>query len=278
MMPNMENNISSFVIRQNNTNKSVEIIKVNGKLLKTEATAVLRQVREAINCMPKKIIIDLNDVFTINVSGTQAIRESSNLCHKNGIEFELVSYSDAIINMISSPDLSLVTDPSKPIIDFLYSESIPIGVECTSDTWKMYEFIALADASAIPILREKILEAASITGASEDVLTDIQIASGEALTNAYKHGSPKKGLNKIKLRFMICTSVIAVEIEDEGEPFNHWTNYLADPIELRDHGMGIFLMKESMDKVEFFSGMSGNKVRMLKWLQKNESKQYANAM
>jgi hypothetical protein len=35
---------------------------------------------------------------------------------------------------------------------------------------------------------------------------------------------------------------------------------------MRDHGMGIYLMRHAMDVVEFACNCPGNRVSMLKWL------------
>lgn len=98
-------------------------------------------------------------------------------------------------------------------------------------------------------------------------MCDIKIAVGEALTNAYRHGSPKKGVSRIEVRCMTCSAAFVVEIQDEGPSFNPDDTPDPDPRKLKDHGMGIYLMREAMDVVEFSSTGSGNVVRMVKWLE-----------
>ena len=61
-----------------------------------------------------------------------------------------------------------------------------------------------------------------------DAMCDIQIAVGEALTNAYRHGSPEKGKSRIGLKCSVCDKVIVLEVQDEGEPFD--SGAVADPI------------------------------------------------
>ena len=124
--------------------------------------------------------------------------------------------------------------------------------------------MAISDASLIAVLRQRAVDAAVEAGADADELCDIKIAVGEALTNAYRHGSPDKGKNKIHLRCTICTGTLIIEIEDEGKPINTNSTKEPDPKQMKDHGMGLYLMRQAMDKVEFFNNCPGNRVRMLK--------------
>ncbi len=98
-------------------------------------------------------------------------------------------------------------------------------------------------------------------------LCDVQIAVGEALTNAYKHGSPRKGVSQIQMRCMSCPAAIVFEVQDEGSPFDPNGTCLPEPHKMRDHGIVIYLMREAMDVVEFESDCPGNRVRMIKWLR-----------
>ncbi len=139
------------------------------------------------------------------------------------------------------------------IADLRRKSSIDLG-KC-----KTYEYVVASESSMISVLRNKACDAAIEAGAHGDDLCDIQIAVGEALTNAYRHGSPNKDINKIAMRCIICSNAYVVEIEDEGEPFDPHSTSEPDPKMLRDHGMGIYLMRQAMDEVEFTIGAPGNK-------------------
>jgi len=132
--------------------------------------------------------------------------------------------------------------------------------------WKVHEYEVESDPSVISSLREKATSAAREAGARGDTLSDIQIAVGEALTNAYRHGSPKKPENRISLRCMTCPMAVVVEISDEGDRFDFDNCSDPDISQMRDHGMGIYLMRQAMDVVEFCCDCPGNRVRMIKWL------------
>jgi len=133
--------------------------------------------------------------------------------------------------------------------------------------WKTSEYDVVSDPAAVSRLREKVTQAAVEAGACGEALCDIQIAVGEALANAYKHGSPHKGVSRIQLRCMSCPAAMVVEVCDEGSPFDPESASRPQPLKMREHGMGIYLMREAMDVVEFECGQPGNTVRMIKWLR-----------
>ncbi len=130
---------------------------------------------------------------------------------------------------------------------------------------RVAEFLVPSDARVISTLRYNAAIVASQAGATADILRDIEIAVGEALTNAYKHGSPEKGCSLILMKCAACDRAFAVEIRDEGSPFDPSFVAEPDPHSMREDGMGIYLMRCVMDVVEIECGLPGNRVRMIKW-------------
>lgn len=130
---------------------------------------------------------------------------------------------------------------------------------------RVAEFLVPSDARVISTLRYNAAIVASQAGATADILRDIEIAVGEALSNAYKHGSPEKGCSLILMKCAACDRAFAVEIRDEGSPFDPRFVTEPDPHSLREDGLGIYLMHSVMDVVEIECGLPGNRVRMIKW-------------
>ncbi|MDH7602832.1 MAG: ATP-binding protein [Armatimonadota bacterium] len=131
---------------------------------------------------------------------------------------------------------------------------------------RVAEFVVPSEAHALATLRINAAKLASQVGAPPDALCDIELAVGEAITNAYKHGSPDKGSNLILMRCAVCERAFAVEIQDQGPAFDPDFIGEPDPHSLREDGMGIYLMRCVMDVVEIESELPGNRVRMIKWL------------
>lgn len=214
---------------------------------------------------PEQVLVDLAQVGMIDSSGLRALLQSRKLCEEAGVGLELACVPECVGRIINMSGFGSVFGlPGLQIRET--NSQIASDVEFDALGWKISEHVAASDPSVIAILRGKVRDAAIEAGARDDVLCDIQIAAGEALTNAYKHGSPMKGENKITLRCMSCGKALVIEVEDEGTEFDPCATSDPDPKQMRECGMGIYLMRQAMDAVDFTTGCHGNKVRMVKWL------------
>lgn len=239
-------------------------IKINSDICYNNAHQVVEAVREAISRAPGRLIIKLGEVSMMDSSGLRALLQSRRLCEQAGIALELADVSDCVARVISMSGFEQTFGLERARIRPPARERPESHAEFTG--WKTFEHVAASDPLLIAVLRDRVSKAAMEAGASGETLCDIKIAVGEALTNAYKHGSPNKGADKIRLRCIVCPQAVVVEIEDDGEPFDPDATTIPDPKQMRDHGMGIFLMRQTMDVVEFRSDCPGNRVRMIKWL------------
>lgn len=246
--------------------ETVVVVTADSTLCYENAGGLLESARDALSRKPERLTLDLGEVDMIDSSGLRTLLLIHKSCDESGAELRLGSVSNCVARIISMgrlghvfglPDLRWDTRPSEPVM--------PIDLEGAQ--WKIHEYAAASDACIIAGLRERAVEAAIEAGATGDALCDIRIAVGEALTNAYKHGSPSKGINQIQLRCMSCPNAVVIEIQDEGRSFDPSGLGELDPSKMRDHGMGVFLMREAMDLVEFQHDCPGNRVRMVKWLR-----------
>ena len=212
---------------------------------------------------PSEIVVEIGKVNTIDSSGLRALLAAGDLCQRAGVGFRLDKMSECVARIVHISGLSgLLGIPDPDVSQSVARRGVCLG----PTTWKTWEHVAASDPALIAVLRDRVTAAAEDAGARGETLCDIKIAAGEALSNAYRHGSPTKGSNKIVVRCMTCASAVVVEIEDEGEPFNPGDTPEPDPRKLKDHGMGIYLMRQAMDVVEFKSNCPGNRVRIVKWL------------
>lgn len=229
---------------------------------------------------PGTVTIDLAEVPLIDSSGLRALLQAKKMCDDAETGFEIRAISDAAARVIVMSGLAgtfgLHTPvptgpagtrpPGRRVPSVLVPGENVEPDEVCEGQWKVYEHVAESDPSVISDLREKATIAARAAGAEGDTLCDIQIAVGEALTNAYRHGSPKKPESKIRMCCMTCPKAVVIEIRDEGDRFDFENCAEPDPNQMRDHGMGIYLMRQAMDRVEFCCECPGNRVRMVKWL------------
>jgi serine/threonine-protein kinase RsbW len=92
----------------------------------------------------------------------------------------------------------------------------------------------------VPLARNAIAGFARICGFSPEEVTDIRIASGEALNNAVEHGQTSKS-SGFSVSCSFDEDQLTIEIRDNGDGF----------AEEPKQGFGILLMRRLMDRVQF---------------------------
>lgn len=121
-------------------------------------------------------------------------------------------------------------------------------------------------------VREFVAAAAREFGFSEEETSKIALAVDEACTNIIKHAYQYKPDQRITVSIFREKPKFEISIVDEGKKFDPES---IKPLDLKDHlshyrrgGLGVYLMKTLMDKIEYKT-LSGkkNEVRLTKFLQ-----------
>jgi anti-sigma regulatory factor (Ser/Thr protein kinase) len=123
-----------------------------------------------------------------------------------------------------------------------------------------------SSAEMLPRLRSVVAAVASearLTGAAQSQLAS---AVNEAATNAIVHGSPEGPRNHVRVTFHVDRTTLIVEVADQGGGFDPARVPVPRPDELRENGYGLHMMRQFMDRVEFFRDDAGMLVRMTKYL------------
>jgi anti-sigma regulatory factor (Ser/Thr protein kinase) len=113
----------------------------------------------------------------------------------------------------------------------------------------------------VPLARNAIASFARICGFSLEEVADIRLAAGEALSNAVEHGRTHRS-SGFSVRCSFDEDKLTIEIRDNGDGFLPAAAAVAPntPIEERNRGFGILLMRRLMDGVQFES--NGTCVRL----------------
>lgn len=121
-------------------------------------------------------------------------------------------------------------------------------------------------------VREFVSDAARDFGFSEEETSKIALAVDEACTNIIKHAYQNRTDQKIQVAIHPQSDKFEISIVDEGKTFDPES---LKPLNLKEHlshyrrgGLGVYLMRTLMDKVEYHS-LSGkkNEVRLTKYSQ-----------
>ena len=111
------------------------------------------------------------------------------------------------------------------------------------------------------LARQAIAAFAGECGFSEDDISDIRLAAGEALSNAVEHGNDLPA-RRIVVECRFRAEELSIEIHDDGSAFAEPCDRSSVVPDDRGRGFGIFLMRRLMDEVSF--ARNGTIVRLVR--------------
>lgn len=122
-------------------------------------------------------------------------------------------------------------------------------------------------------VRKFVSDAAKKFGFDEDEINHIALAVDEACTNIIRHAYENQGDKIIEIHLLTSNNSFEVRIIDYGKPFE--PEKIRKP-DLKHHlekynkgGLGMFLMRSLMDKVEYqINKNNHNEVRLIKKINK----------
>lgn len=118
--------------------------------------------------------------------------------------------------------------------------------------------------------RKLAAAAARAMGASRVIAFELEIALGEALTNAYLHAYRSQGVGRIRVRMIFDDGGLLTTVADAGGPLRKRPRIPADVPLSNRRGRGLFLMSRLMDGIEVVHPVRsgrGTAVRMMKRLR-----------
>ncbi len=122
-------------------------------------------------------------------------------------------------------------------------------------------------------VREFVGEAAKDFGFSDEEISKIALAVDEACTNVIKHAYRFDPTKSITVTIKRDDALFEVDILDTGKQFNPADIHPPDMKEYLSHfrrgGLGVYLMKSLMDRVEYnIEPGKKNEVRLIKYLHR----------
>jgi serine/threonine-protein kinase RsbW len=126
-------------------------------------------------------------------------------------------------------------------------------------------------------VREFVLKAARQFGFGEEEASKIVLAVDEACTNVIKHAYQNAPDREIEIVIRPDRDRLQITVIDDGKAFNPSIARLPDLKQHLSHyrrgGLGIYLMRTLMDKVEYkYAPGKRNEVRLTKYLSDSESR------
>lgn len=129
----------------------------------------------------------------------------------------------------------------------------------------------MPDPSSAPFARAFVRDAARRAGFDGDSVAEIELAAGEAITNAIRYGNGTEAFDAshpyaLSVGIAIeadWSNRIRIEVRDHGKGFDPDQVFRADADDVfADCGRGLFLMRALMDDVDLRSDATGTTIRM----------------
>ena len=112
------------------------------------------------------------------------------------------------------------------------------------------DYTGKIDALKIREVRKFICDFLKSQGVDENTSSDIELVVSEMLTNVYKHSYNEKD-GDVVVKVDVEPDRITISIRDFGKKFKPVDFKNPDPEVLQDHGYGLFIASQIMDKIEY---------------------------
>jgi anti-sigma regulatory factor (Ser/Thr protein kinase) len=221
-------------------------------------TVARRAAAELLDCAAEHLVLDLGRlrqvsdpvVRTLSASVNQALRVGRNVC--------LVRCEDALFARLRAAGMAGAVR---------HAGSLPAATGgLAGDPASILDLYVRSSPELLRRLRNVVSAIAREARLSDDLETELKTAVTEAAANAILHGSPEGSRNHIRVSFHLEPEILIIDVADQGRGFD--PEKVRPPVaaELREHGYGIHLIRQAMDRVEFFRDESGMLVRMTRYL------------
>lgn len=136
----------------------------------------------------------------------------------------------------------------------------------------MAKLSLLVGYSQLVTIRDFVIRTGHELGLDSATIYDLQLAVDEACTNVVRHAYGGEG-GPVELKIEATGEGVRVTVRDWGQPFDPENIPEPDvtaPLDQRPlGGLGLFLMRQTMDQVEFdFDPERGNRLTMVKRIQR----------
>jgi serine/threonine-protein kinase RsbW len=236
---------------------------VVGRLIGTATPAtsdiVAQAGRELLVRAAESVVIDVSELSEIAAEVIAILSRWINEAQRKGRNVCLVRCSDHLFRRLQRAGMSgAVTHAGS-----LLAATQGLAGEPAS-TLDLY---LRSTPALLHRLRSVTAAVAREAGLPEETELLLKTAITEAAANAIVHGSPKGPRNHVRISFHLEPRMLIVDVADQGPGFDPNGLRSPDLMELREHGYGLHIMKQSMDRVEFYRDDQGMLVRLTKFLQ-----------
>jgi serine/threonine-protein kinase RsbW len=225
-----------------------------------------QMVRETLHSAAREagdpLVLDMSDLKYIDSSGISALVSAARQARAHGGDLRLEGVSRHMRFLLSATGFTR-------FCQIIEGELIPArsnGAAREAKVWQHLCFTIPARTCLVKHIRMRVSEMLESLSPDGTLLDAVNLAVGEAASNAVRHGCREDERKKVRVQSATDGRTLVIEITDPGPGFD--PDQIPDPElgELREGGMGIYFMRLSMDEVTY-SFDEGTKVRLVKHLE-----------
>ncbi|MBW3625067.1 MAG: ATP-binding protein [Armatimonadetes bacterium] len=233
-------------------------LKLQGEI-DFRCTSRLQQALRQAAVHPGDVRVDLAEVSFVDSSGYAVLVEEATRLSGEKRRLELLSPGRAFLNTLNVAGLRhyfVIRNPSE-------AASVPPPPTSTVRGWQHSAFAIPCRVNLLSMARERVMAVAQSLYFSENELCEIELAAGEALSNALRHGCREEE-QQIKVECVVDGSALTVQVNDPGHGFLPERIPMPDLEALQEGGMGIHFMRLMMDEITYRFDERGTTVEMTK--------------
>jgi len=189
----------------------------------------------------------IGDVEFMDSSGLSALIDAAKQAERIGGRIELRQPSRRLRHMLDVTGFSALFS--------IESRAAPPPSSRTGVLEKPFSaemsFLLPCRPATLATVRSRVAGFARRLPFTSEEIGDIQLAVGEAVSNAFRHGCPEGERGVIAVKCRISEDGVEVDIKDRGRGFNPEEVPHPEPGNLIPGGRGIFFMRILMDEVDF---------------------------
>jgi serine/threonine-protein kinase RsbW len=134
-----------------------------------------------------------------------------------------------------------------------------------------FQITRAAELESLQVFRDFIAECCAQHHIPDNTVFDLKLAVDEACTNIIQHGYKGMDPGSIILAFLVETDRILVQITDFGHVFEPddapIPNVNAELEEREPGGLGLFLIYQTMDNIDYQASDDGNTLTFTKFYE-----------
>jgi serine/threonine-protein kinase RsbW len=236
-------------------------LRLRGDLDFQNAKAVRETLHSAAREADDPLVLDMSDLRYIDSSGISALVSAARQAQARGRDLRLEGASPHVRYLLSATGFT-------QFFQVADGELIPArsnGMKREAKVWQHLCFTIPARTCLVKHIRLRVSEMLESLSPDGTLLDAVNLAVGEAASNAVRHGCREDERKKVRVQSATDGHTLVIEISDPGPGFDPDRIPSPEPGELREGGMGIYFMRLTMDEVTY-SFDEGTKVRLVKHL------------